>query len=147
MPRHAKAAKEGTVHEEKPPEAKTNGYPKGKLEKATKRWFALQNDIEKRMDEAKADCLPLREDQAKLINDLADDGIPKKEFKTVLRKMLLEQRLEHVADKLHDEQKDNYELMLVALGQLADTPLGEAAAEAEKPKPTGKEAASGEALH
>lgn len=165
MPRHAKAAKEGKTHklaDHVPAEGinagaksegatPSNGYGVG-LKQFLGRYEALQDDIDAILSAAKDECEPARQDQAQIVKDAADAGYSKKEFKTVLRKHRLEKRLARVADSLDANQKETYEQMLHALGELADTPLG-AAALKEKEEPaapppvTGKEAASGEKLH
>jgi uncharacterized protein (UPF0335 family) len=106
----------------------TNGK---QLMSFVRRHESLQSEIDALMHEAQDACQRYREDQAVLVKEAAEAGFSKKEFKTLLRKRRLEAKLEHVADSLDSDQRETYEQFISALGQLADTELGRAAAAAQ----------------
>lgn len=99
-----------------------------KLLKFIKKWENVQADIDATMKAAQDECTPGREDQAEIVKEAAEAGFSKKEFRTILRKRRLENKLEHVADSLDADQRETYDQFLHALGGLADTELGKAAA-------------------
>lgn len=109
-------------------EKPTTGLNGKKLMKFVKRWESLQGDIDEIMSNAKDACTPHREDQDEVVKEAAEAGFSKKEFKTLLRKRRLEERLEHVADSLDADQRETYDAFLHAIGDLAETPLGKVAA-------------------
>lgn len=131
MPRRAKQVENGgrELREVKPA---TNGFSADKLQGFIDRVQNCQAEIDQITETAKAACLPHREDIASIIKEAAEEGLPKREFSTVLRRLRLEHKLEHVADKLHDDNRETYDQMLHALGKLAADlgPLGEAALDA-----------------
>lgn len=98
-----------------------------KLLKFIKRYENVQADIDATMKAAQDECIPTREDQAAIVKEAAEAGFSKKEFKTVLRKRRLQDKIDHVADSLDADQRETYDQFLHALGDLADTELGKAA--------------------
>lgn len=58
---------------------------------------------------------------------LVESGYHAKELATLMRREKLKRKLEHVADRLDDEQVLHYRSLEKALGAFADTPLGAAA--------------------
>ena len=132
MPKSAKLDSKSTVHQDEPaPEARpasTNGFDGKKLKGFLDRFRACQREIDTIMSAAQDECAPHRDDMAAIKKEAAEAGFSKTEFATVLRKMRLEDKLNAVAAKLDEDQQNTYEMMLHALGQLADTPLGAAAA-------------------
>ena len=76
----------------------------------------------------------IRESIARVLIEAKDAGIPKKEFKTVIKARQLENRLEHLRDDLEPDEVETYDAIRLALGDLSDLPLGQAAlAKAERP--------------
>jgi uncharacterized protein (UPF0335 family) len=131
MPRRAKEVENGSK-ELRDARPATNGFSPDKLQGFIDRVQSCQAEIDAIMERAKDACLPHREDIAVIMKEAAEDGLPKREFSTVLRRLRLEDKVEHVADKLHDEQRETYDQMLHALGKLAADigPLGQAALDA-----------------
>jgi hypothetical protein len=83
--------------------------------------------LELRMDYM-AKCKTIRADQKLIVDDAKDAGIPKQSFKAVLRARALEAKAKKARDDLGDiDLQDKYDLIRHALGDLADTPLGQAA--------------------
>ena len=126
MPRRAKLDdSETTVHETARPGS--NGFDPVQMKAYIARHEALQAEIDEINQNAHDASLPHREDMAALLKEAAEAGFPKKEFKTVLRKRRLEAKVARVAASLDEDQTQTYEQLLAALGDLAGTPLGEAA--------------------
>lgn len=69
----------------------------------------------------------IRGDIKEIFDEAKDAGIPKKELKAVIKTRALEARVAAARDDLEAEQQDTYDNIRLALGDLADTPLGEAA--------------------
>jgi hypothetical protein len=60
-------------------------------------------------------------------------GIPKREFRAVMRTRQLENKLEAIRDGLQADEQETFDQIRNALGDLADLPLGQAAlAKAER---------------
>lgn len=127
MPRSAKLDDETDTIHETPAKPGLNGYDGPKLQSFIDRWESVQGEIDEIMDNARDAAEPHRQDQAAIVKEAAEAGFSKKEFKAILRKRRLEDKLQHVADSLDSDQKETYEAMLAALGELAETPLGRAA--------------------
>jgi len=58
---------------------------------------------------------------------LVESGYEAQALTTIMRKERMKRKLEHVADKLNEDQIIPYRAMERALGDYADTPLGKAA--------------------
>lgn len=128
MPRKPKEEENGAVHAAKPGH---NGYDGAKLETYVKRYMNLQKECADIMDAAKAECQPLRDDQKEVRKEAAEAGFEKGAFDAVLARYRLEDRIKRIPNKLDEDERENYEQMLHALGKTAETlgPLGEAALE------------------
>ncbi len=127
MPRSAKLDDNSETVHAAPAKPGLNGYDGPKLQNFIDRWESVQDEIDEIMANARDAAEPHRQDQAAIVKEAAEAGFSKKEFKAILRKRRLEDRLAHVADSLDSDQKETYEAMLAALGALGDTPLGQAA--------------------
>lgn len=68
-----------------------------------------------------------------LINDIKKrakaEGIPTKELNAVLKTLDLERKVERIRDDMEEENQVTYDLMMDALGDYKNTPLGAAALE------------------
>jgi MoaA/NifB/PqqE/SkfB family radical SAM enzyme len=73
------------------------------------------------------DCRGVREEIAGVNDEAKDKGIPKKEFKAVVKARILERKAEKVRDDLDAESVETFDQIRHALGDLADLPLGQAA--------------------
>jgi hypothetical protein len=88
----------------------------------------IQNEIDAINAEAQLKCQPHREDMKQVKKDMKDDlGIPLKAFNAVVAARRAEAKAEGHREKLSTDHKDSYDQIRHALGDLADTPLGEAA--------------------
>ncbi len=137
MPRRAKLDAEGarTIHKAEEPGAGHNGVDPGKVKRYVREIEAEQTEIDGIMADARASCLPHAEEIAKLKKAAAENGIPKKELAAALRYRRLEAKKQAIRSGLHEEQRDTYDQIQQALGDYAETPLGQAAlAGAEQPE-------------
>lgn len=80
-----------------------------------------------------AECAEINEDKNDVFEEAKSAGLPVKVLKRVVKVRDLERKVEAERDKLDGEDQDNFDLIRHALGDLADTPLGEAATP-QKPK-------------
>jgi uncharacterized protein (UPF0335 family) len=78
-------------------------------------------------------CKDIREDMAAIFDEAKDKGIPMRALKGAVKKRLLEMKIEKIRDDLDGEELDNYDMVLQALGDYGDTPLGRAALDKAPP--------------
>lgn len=71
-------------------------------------------------------CKPIHHDINAVLDEGRDKGVPRKAIKAAVKKRILERKIENIRDDLEGDDLDNYDLVLKALGDLADTPLGNA---------------------
>lgn len=69
----------------------------------------------------------IRDSIARVLVEAKNAGIPKKEFKTVIKARQLENRLDHLCDDLEPDEVETFDQIRLALGDYADLPLGQAA--------------------
>jgi hypothetical protein len=69
----------------------------------------------------------IRDSIARVLVEAKDAGIPKKEFKLVIRTRALENKLEAIREDLEPDEAETYDAIRTALGDLGDLPLGQAA--------------------
>lgn len=115
--------------------AKAANSKGGQLRQLLDRIANVQKEIDGVMDAAKGECSPLREDIAAIKKEANEKGFSRKEFNALVRKDRLERQIKAIPSQLDADQQDRYEDMLHALGELAETPLGQAAAEKHPGKP------------
>jgi|GEM_PF-6014081 len=77
-------------------------------------------------------CKRVRENIASLYDRAKDAGIPKKALKAVVKIRGLQEEIEELCEADDAEDTETIEMLRHALGDLADTPLGEAAAKAKR---------------
>lgn len=128
MPRGAKIDDEIGGHEVLPDQTAPANSKGAQLRDFLDRIMEVQGEVDTIMKNAKMACSPLREDMAQIKKEANEAGFTAKEFNTLIRKARLEHKIEHIADEMDEEQKERFEDMLHALGELKDLPLGEAAA-------------------
>jgi len=98
--------------------------------------------IEKDMDrlatlkgEYMQDCRQIREAIARTLVEAKDAGIPKREFKLVIRTRALENKLDAITNELEPDERESYDAIRTALGDYADLPLGQAALDKASNRP------------
>jgi uncharacterized protein (UPF0335 family) len=87
----------------------------------------LYDDLASEKGEYMRKAKTIREDIALVLDDAKTAGIPKKELKAVIKTRDLERRAQAIRDDLEADSQETFDQIRVALGDLADTPLGEAA--------------------
>jgi|GEM_PF-4312503 len=97
------------------------------------------SDIERLEDEMlskKGEYMAWCQRQRELINghiDRAKDaGIPKRPFKAALKLRKMERKHQATRDEMEEADLETVDMIRAALGDLADTPLGQAAAPAKR---------------
>lgn len=106
----------------------SNGFDPQKVQGFVARIESLHADIASIMGKAMSDCKSVHED-IKIVYDEAKDeaGIPKKALKSVIKARDLERKADEVREDLEPDTQETYDQIRFALGDLADTPLGQAA--------------------
>jgi uncharacterized protein (UPF0335 family) len=111
-----------------PTPAKTNGYDAEKTQNYVARLEALHADIASRMAEARNDCKAIHADIKEVYQEAKDEiGIPKKALRSVIRVRLWEYKTDRIREELDPDTQNDHDLIRHALGDLADTPLGQVA--------------------
>ncbi len=109
--------------------AKTNGYDRDAVESYVARLEVCHDDIATIMAEAMNKCRAIHTDMKDIYQEAKDNhGVPKKALKTVIKVRQLEAKADKLREDLEPEMQDSYDNIRLALGDFADTPLGEAAA-------------------
>ena len=108
-----------------PTPAKSNGYDPELVKSFVARIVTLQGDLASMKGSYMAECKSVRGDITTVLDEASDKGIPKKALKAVLKIHALEKQAE--AAREDSGAADDIDMIRHALGELADTPLGQAA--------------------
>jgi uncharacterized protein (UPF0335 family) len=88
----------------------------------------MHDEMESAKGEYMAECKARREDIKSIYDEAKDEGIPKKALKAVITARQLERKAKAARDDLADlDLQDKFDLIRLKLGDLSETPLGEAA--------------------
>ena len=87
----------------------------------------LHDQILKERAECMVACKALRADINEVLQEAEGAGIARRSLKAVLKARALEAKADAVREDLEPEFRDSYDNIRVALGDFADTPLGQAA--------------------
>lgn len=122
MPRRKKSEAES------PPAAGGNSsFKPDQVKSYVARIENLHADISKIMMGALSECKAVHGDIKEVYQEAKDEvGLPKKELKRVVKARALERKAAEVREGLEAEEQDNFDRIRLALGDLADTPLGQA---------------------
>jgi uncharacterized protein (UPF0335 family) len=104
-----------------------NGFDPEQVKAFVARVENLEGEIEVLKAACKEECDPIREDIGEIIEEAEQAGIPKKELRKVLARRATERKIEAARAKLNEYEQRNYDNLRFALGELRDTPLGQAA--------------------
>lgn len=108
--------------------AATNGYDPDIVSSLVSRLEALHGDLESERGQYMQRCRTIRDDIKDVLQAAADeDGIPKKALKAIIRERQLLAKIDDLVGGLEAEDSDGFERLKLALGDLDDTPLGNAA--------------------
>ena len=120
------------VNADEPNERATAGangrYDEEKTKSFVDRIENLHADIASIMGEALNQCRAVHTDIKIVYQEAKDEaGLPKKVLKKVVKARLLEAKAAAVREDLEAEDQDDFDRIRLALGDFADTPLGQAA--------------------
>lgn len=105
-----------------------NGFDPDKCKSFVDRIESLHADIASEMSAALNACKQIHGDIKIVYQEAKDEaGIPKKALKRVIKVRALERKAEEMREELEGEDQDSFDQIRHALGDLADTPLGQAA--------------------
>jgi len=104
------------------------GYDSDMVRSYVERIETLQEEIDEKMQAAKDECQPLREDIGGVKTEAHEAGIPRKELNAKLQERRLRRKADAVRGMLTDEQAENFDQLSKALGDFDSTELGKAAA-------------------
>lgn len=113
-----------------------NGFDPNVVKGYVDRVERLLDDIESERGSFMAKCKSIREDIALVVQEAKDQhGVPKKEFKAVIKARELEAKAERIRDDLEAESQETFDQIRHALGDLADLPLGAAVLDRASDRP------------
>ncbi len=112
----------------------TNGFDAQKTQSFVDRIEALDRQKESERGAFMATCREIEDDKNEILEEAKGAGIPTKALKRVLKTRALERKVEAIRDALEDDEQDTFDLIRQALGDLQDTPLGQAALEKKTAK-------------
>src|SRR4051812_24437168 len=104
-----------------------NGFDSEIVTSLVDRILNLHGDLSAARIDYMNECKPIHQDINAVLDEGRDKGIPRKALKAAVKKKLLERKIDNIRDDMEGDDLDNYDLVLKALGDLADTPLGRAA--------------------
>lgn len=105
-----------------------NGFDPTVVASYTERIERLLDDLASEKGSYMERCKSIRQDIAFVVQEAKDQsGIPKKEFKAVIKTRELEEKLERIREDLEGVEQETFDQIRHALGDLADLPLGGAA--------------------
>lgn len=67
----------------------------------------------------------LKQDISDILDEAKSNGVPKKALRAVLKTRELQQKLEDIREGLEGEDQDSFDMIRHAIGDLAETPLGQ----------------------
>lgn len=111
---------------------KGNGFDGPMMSRYTDEILKRHKNIDRFTGEHMSRCKAERDEINRVYDVAKDSGVPKKEYKAVIKTTLLQMKLDSIRDELADgddsaDSVETYDMIRHALGQLADTPLGQAA--------------------
>lgn len=105
----------------------SNGYDPDLVKSYTDRIFNLDDEIATEKSKYMNAVKNIREDINSVFQEAKKDGLPLKAMKSVVKSIKLERKVAKARDDLDPEIQDEFDLLKVALGDYASTPLGGAA--------------------
>lgn len=107
-----------------------NGYDPAILGGFNSRVLALHGDLATEKSESMLRCKSIHQDIDEVLKEAKSAGIPKSEFKAVIKKNALLAKAEAIREDLEGERQDTFDQIEIALGKFAETGLGAAAVKA-----------------
>lgn len=84
-------------------------------------------DLDRMKGEYMAACKAKREDIKEIYKEAKDDDVPVRALKGLVKYRELERKQSAIEETIPDEEVSEFEMLVEALGDYADTPLGQAA--------------------
>lgn len=106
-----------------------NGYDPAILGAFNARVENLYGDLATEKGESMARCRAIHQDIDAVLAEAKNAGIPKKEFKGVIKKRTLLAKAEAIRSDLEGDSQNTFDQIEFALGKFAETELGAAAME------------------
>lgn len=103
-----------------------NGFDPDMVTAFVERILNLHGDLATEQSKYMLECKTIRADMTIVYDEAKDKGVPKKALKGAVKKRILERKIESIREDLEGDDLDNYDLVLKALGDLGDMPLGQA---------------------
>ena len=107
--------------------AGTNGFDPDKVKSFVGRIEHLNGDMQTLKAEHMSKCKAVREDIKEVIAEAKDAGIPASALKALIKVREFERKAEAQRDNLDNEIQGDFDNLRLALGDLAETELGQAA--------------------
>ena len=104
-----------------------NGFDPEKAKSFVSRIENLNDDMETLKAEHMSKCKAVREDIKDVIAEAKNEGIPASALKAVVKVRALERKAAAERDNLDNEIQGDFDNLRLALGDLAETELGQAA--------------------
>lgn len=104
-----------------------NGYDPQILGSFNSRIENLYSDLATEKGESMARCRAIHQDIDAVLLEAKNAGIPKKEFKAVIKKRTLLAKAEEIRKDLEGDSVETFDQIEFALGKFAETALGAAA--------------------
>ncbi len=104
-----------------------NGFDPAILGAFNARIENLMTDLGLEKSESMTRCKAIHQDIDEVLKEAKNAGIPKREFKAVIKKRTLLARAEEIRADLEGESVDAFDQIEFALGKFAETELGAAA--------------------
>lgn len=104
-----------------------NGYDPQILGSFNSRIENLYGDLATEKGESMSRCRAIHQDIDAVLKEAKNAGIPKKEFKAVIKKRTLLAKVEEIRADLEGESVETFDQIEFALGKFAETALGSAA--------------------
>lgn len=110
--------------------AMTNGYDSDAVKGYVERIERYLDELASERGEFMARCKVIRNNIAHVVQEAKDQhGIPKKEFKAVIKARELEAKADRIREDLEADAQATFDMIRTALGDFGDLPLGQAALE------------------
>jgi F0F1-type ATP synthase membrane subunit b/b' len=107
--------------------AKGNGFDPDEVKDYVARIEEIDEDIASATGKHMAHCKSLRQNIAEIYDEAKEAGVPKKLLKKNVARRKLEAKIEDLREELEEEERETYDQIRLALGDLAELPLGQAA--------------------
>jgi uncharacterized protein (UPF0335 family) len=82
-----------------------------------------------------ADCKAIRDEIGDVLDEAKERGVPRRELKAAIKARDLARKIDALRDNFEAEQRETYDQIRTALGDLADLPLGRATLDAHDESP------------